>query len=237
MISLHLSAFSGFFELGTGFQNGKPIFGFVLSPELKTEFIDGRFRFDFFADFREGELSLLPFTFDNPVYFKFDVDEFTLEYYSPRILNASFIEFKKSWNVHFNSVGAIWNGEKFFLYTEVPVIAVVSNEGDYHIGTKIEVANFSVEPFFENGQFGAWIGSESFKIGISNWIGFILKFEEASFRFLYERRMKLGFSFMNNSGWIFVEEGIIEGCWKVGRIHVGGKIGKENWTIQASVEF
>lgn len=214
-----------------------PTVGFVLSPELKTDFFEGIFRFDFFVSLQEGEPSLLLPVFDNPVYFKFGVEDFSFEYYTPVFLRASFVHFKKTWNAQLGFVGAMWNGEEIFAYTETPLDFAVSTKGNYYLGVKMNLFDLNVEPFIENGKPGVWIGSDSLSVGVSDWIGLIFRRGRTIFRAIYSEDLKLGFAFIGESGWIFIDENHAEGCWKVGKVHVGGKVGKEDWTIQVTIEF
>ena len=232
-----VSAYAGFIEVGAGVYNEVPTVGFVLSPELKTDFIEGKFRFDFFASFSEGELSLLPFIYDNPVYFRFGIDDFSFEYHAPAVLKATFVPFKKSWNVRLGFMGGIWNGENVFFFTEKPVFLVLSNDDNYHIGLNFKVFDTGLELFVENEKPGVWLELGSLKVGVSNWIGLIFEHKKTVVRFLYDGEFKPGLALLEENGWIFINSDYVEGSWKVGRFHAGGKIGKENWAFQISVEF
>ena len=201
------------------------------------DFIEGKFRFDFFVSFKEGDPSLLLPTFDNPVYFRFNVDDFSLEYYAPKLLKASFVRFEKTWNAQFGFMGGLWNGNEIFAYTEKPLDFVVSSEGDYYLGAKMKLFDLNIEPFIENGKPGVWLGFGDLSVGVSDWIGLIFSRGRTIFRTLYDGGLELGFAFIGENGWIFVDGNHVEGCWKVGRIHVGGKVGKEDCSIQVTIEF
>ncbi len=240
LVALSCLAFGGFFEVGAAYQDQRIAVGFVLSPEIAFHRMEGLFRFDFFFTLEEGELRLLPFVFDNPVYFKFDVENFKAEYsfLNEVPLNSFLIPTQKFLDLKIKGLGGLaLDDRRRCVYLERPIVLVVSDRGEYHVGVDLKFPGFTVQPFLEKENFGVWISKGGLSVMLGKGVMVDFKGENAVLRVGYAEGFLLEFGLMLREGWVLFNQDGLEFSWKVGKINAGGKVSKERVAVQLTFEF